>query len=260
MISKCATKLLCLTLSFFLNVWLPISQASSFNVSPIYVYFNKEQKIVTLTITNQALVPLTEHLKAKKWQQRNGQDVYSDTPDLIMAPPIVTIEGNSSQVIRLALRGTRHNHDETAYRLYISEIPTLETATSVKFGAQMTLNMSLPVFVQPSNDIPLATDFQAFCNQGQLWIKNVGRRSGRLKSFNIPGVTPKPVEILRYILPHQAISIPVSRPNVTQGRRLIANINDQQRTFDVLEESQDSQNSALIGRPDDASATDPSQP
>ncbi|MGI4852291.1 MAG: fimbrial biogenesis chaperone [Janthinobacterium lividum] len=219
---------------------IQLGQAGSFNINPVQINFNKDQKIETLIITNYDSNPLTVHLKVKKWHQKNGENFYVDTKDLLMAPPIATIDANSSQVIRLALKAPRHDHNENAYRLFITEIPNLESHNVTQTGLNFTLNISMPIFVHPLNDASVEPVFQASISQGQLRLKNSGRRHGHLKSVHIPGVTKQPIEITRYILPQQESLINLPQTNGVQGLRLVADINNQKRTLDVSQESQNS--------------------
>ena len=216
------------------------THAGSFNVNPVQIHFNKDQKIETLTITNYDSTPLTVHLKVKKWDQKNGQNIYTDTKDLFMAPPIATIAPNSSQIIRIALKTQRHDHNENAYRLFIAEIPIIESHKVTQTGLNFTLNISMPIFVKSLNDVSLEPEFQASISQGQLRLKNIGHKHGHLKSIHIPGVMKQPIEISQYILPQQENLIALPQAKGVQELRLVADINNQKRTLDVSQEPQNS--------------------
>lgn len=202
-------------LLFLIFQWFYIhnGQAGSFNVNPVQVHLSKDQKIENLIITNHDLTPLTVHLKVKKWHQKEGKNIYSDTSDLLLAPPIVTIDPQASQVILIALRGRRHDHHENAYRLYITEIPNLQSHQTLKVGLNFSLKISMPIFIQPINDAPLDPVFQASIHQGKLRLKNGGHRHGHVKSIHIPGITKEPIQITQYILPQQESLIPLPQIN-----------------------------------------------
>lgn len=140
------------TVSVFLYVLLlaifPVfSWAGSFTVAPVRVELSPAKPLGSVTITNDSEEPVKVEINGVAWSQQNAEDVYQDTRDLIVTPPVITLAGKSSQIIRLGLRRSPDPKNELAYRLFITEIrPQVKTEAT---GVTMNLRMSIPIFVKP---------------------------------------------------------------------------------------------------------------
>ena len=72
----------------------------------------------------------------------NGQDVYEPTTDVIASPPIFTLAGGGTQLIRLGLRTRRPG---ASYRIHVEEIP----AAGAHSGIRVALKIDMPLHVLP---------------------------------------------------------------------------------------------------------------
>ncbi len=133
------------TLLVFMN--LPAA-AGTFNVSPIRVGLSPQKPTMPLSITNNSDAPVVIQVQAMQWSQENGEDVYVRTDHLLATPPIVTIPGHGTQIIRVGLRKQFDPEREMSYRIYLAEVPGLVKADGT--GLQMLLRISLPAFVTGS--------------------------------------------------------------------------------------------------------------
>lgn len=128
---------------FFLGtvVW-----ASSLKVMPTRIDLLPRDRIATLTLSNPGQEPILIQTELLQWEREEGKDLYLPTQDLIVLPPAFSIPAGGKQQIRIALQ--RQVLKETAYRLYVAEIPIKENIIS-STGLKIALRMGIPIFVQP---------------------------------------------------------------------------------------------------------------
>jgi fimbrial chaperone protein len=81
------------------------------------------------------------------WSQNDGKDVLTPSQDLVVSPPIFTVQPGRAQTVRIGLLRPANAEREVAYRLFLQEVPRPprpgEPAVSV------ALRLGLPVFLQP---------------------------------------------------------------------------------------------------------------
>ena len=124
-----------------------LAGAGSFQVTPIRLEFSGQQRTAALTVRNDSAEPLVVQIELMDWTQRDGQDVYSETGDLLATPPIVTVPAGRDQVFRVGLRRAPDPTRELSYRVFLREIvpPPAKDFT----GLQVSLRVGVPVFVKP---------------------------------------------------------------------------------------------------------------
>ncbi|HEX5738833.1 MAG TPA: fimbria/pilus periplasmic chaperone, partial [Hydrogenophaga sp.] len=137
----------CLGRSVLVGLGLWGSAAHGLTISPVLVELSSARRVASITITNPGDRPLTFQTQVRGWSQPDGTDVYADTAQLFVVPPIAEIAAGGSQIFRVTTR-TRPSADEHAYRLIFEDVsevfapsaPTGETAISIR------VNHDLPVF------------------------------------------------------------------------------------------------------------------
>jgi fimbrial chaperone protein len=121
----------------------PVS-AGSLQVDPIRLEINAGRRTATLRVRNQDAHPVTIRAYALSWTQAEGEDRYDDTRVVIVSPPIFTIAGGGTQLIRVGLRPPAAGHaaGPAAYRLMVEEVPQASPAG----GVQVALRLNIPLF------------------------------------------------------------------------------------------------------------------
>jgi fimbrial chaperone protein len=114
--------------------------AGSLQVDPIRLEINAGRRTATLRVSNQEQTPVTIRAYALTWTQVNGEDRYEETAAVVVSPPIFTIPGGGTQLIRLGLRTP--GADPRAYRVMVEEVPQ----ASPGGGVQVALRLNLPLF------------------------------------------------------------------------------------------------------------------
>jgi len=142
-----ARGLLCCAASLVLMGSGTEAWAGSFTVSPVRIELSPQRPLGSLTITNDGTEPVTIDAKAMAWTQQAGEDRHEETRELIVTPPVFTLEPRASQVVRIGLRRPPDRERELAYRVFLTENAPPPTATST--GVAMTLRLSVPIFIRP---------------------------------------------------------------------------------------------------------------
>ena len=89
----------------------------------------------------------TFEVRAVSWKQKNRDESYDKSDDLLLAPATFKLEKGASQVVRIQLN-RKLDGDEHAYRIFIDEVPP---AAEVRANSLKTVvSMAIPVFVAPA--------------------------------------------------------------------------------------------------------------
>ena len=119
--------------------------AATFNVSPIRVGLSAQRPIVPLSVRNEGDEPMVVQVQAVRWSQKNGEDVYDSTNDILATPPIITGPPRGTQIVRVGLRRGVDPERELSYRVYLAEVPAPPVSDTTR--VHVALRIGLPVFV-----------------------------------------------------------------------------------------------------------------
>jgi fimbrial chaperone protein len=126
---------------------LPAS-AANLLVSPLRVTLVPGQTSAVLTLSNRGDKPVVLQLEAVSWAQKNGEDVYAPTRDLVASPPVFTVPPGGIQLVRMGLRRPADFDSEHSYRLLFQEVPGAVPDGGGN-AVRVVLKLSIPVFMQP---------------------------------------------------------------------------------------------------------------
>jgi len=122
------------------------AQAGGFGVVPLRAELGKN-RASSLTVTNTEEAKTFE-VRAVSWTQKNREDNYAKTDDLLLSPTTFRLEKGASQVVRIQLNRPL-DAAEHAYRVFVDEVPV---AQNVRPNVLRTLvSMAVPVFVAPAS-------------------------------------------------------------------------------------------------------------
>ena len=124
--------------------------AGSFRVDPVNIVLAEDRGATELRLTNVEAAPVGVRVTALRWTQRDGVDVYEATNDVIASPPIFTVAGGATQLVRF---GLRRRIPGAAYRIHVEEIPQAATTGT---GVRVALKLDLPMYVASGNKAPAA--------------------------------------------------------------------------------------------------------
>lgn len=126
--------------------------AATLQISPVNVEFSAKQNAIGLTLSNPGDTPVFGQVRIYAWTQEGGEDKLTPTDAIAASPPILRIEGNGSQIIRLVRVANAPPAAEQNYRLLVDELP--EPGRPTPSGISIRMRYSIPVFVVPATALP----------------------------------------------------------------------------------------------------------
>lgn len=162
------------------------AHASSLTITPLAVKLNDSTRSATLKVTNHSAQARVIQVELVRWKQHYGVDAQTPSDDLLVNPPLATVEPGHSQTIRIGLPGRAGTARERAYRLYVTEVPP----PSDHFrGLHIVLRLGVPVYVAPSASASATAHWTAaWAPNGEvvvLTLQNDGNRHLRINGFKI---------------------------------------------------------------------------
>jgi fimbrial chaperone protein len=116
------------------------AMAGSFRAAPVILDVGTGHSNSSLTLANNVDRPVTLQVRAYRWTQVDGRDVYTLAPDLIASPPIFTLAGRAAQLLRV---GARTGPLAGAYRIMVQEVAEPAAARE---QIAMLLRLNLPLY------------------------------------------------------------------------------------------------------------------
>lgn len=149
--------------------------ANSLEVSPTILQFQQDQLHQSIRISNRGKSPVVVQARSFLWEQSGDADTLLASPDIVISPPIFTLQPGATQTLRVRLREHQPLRNAQHFRLLVDDI-TPSPAGHV--GSRMAIRMSLPVFTDANMQRP-----------GQLrWsVENRGPDTVTLKVTNDGG-------------------------------------------------------------------------
>jgi len=137
-------------IALVIGIAAPATAQASYSVDPVQVKLAPGQDNTTITVTNRGDAELRLELEVFSWDHDEaGVMDLGQTEDLLLFPPLVTLQPGERQQIRLGVE-TSVGDTEKAYRLLVQEIPSQSRAE----GGEVSLRtvVSIPVFLQTGHD------------------------------------------------------------------------------------------------------------
>lgn len=121
--------------------------AGTLEVNPVLVQIDADRRTGTVTVRNVESQPVTIRAEALEWRQADGGESYEESDAVIVSPPIFTIPGGGTQLVRVGLR--RPSDAPQAYRLIIEEVPAANPGGGIRVA--LRLNLPLHVMMDPAD-------------------------------------------------------------------------------------------------------------
>jgi fimbrial chaperone protein len=144
--------------------------------------FSQTQKSSVLTVVNEDKNPVSLRVKAMEWtQDKEGNDVYEDTKELIFFPKRLELKPGDKRVIRVGVRKIEFDK-EKAFRLFVEELPPPQKSGDGSTKLAVLITFGLPVFVSPRDAAAGLSVIETSVsgNELSLLLKNTGNKHGRL--------------------------------------------------------------------------------
>lgn len=168
------------TLICALMLAVPAS-AAGLRVVPLKLEMTARGGAATLELTNLTRDNMGLQIEAKAWAQEQGADVYTDTKDLLFAPPIIAIPAGKTKTVRFRLRRGPSPDHELAYRIYVQQLAAAPDngtdQSALAGGVEVRLRLGIPLFVAAIKPQLPGLEASAIHTPGNtaLRLKNPGR-------------------------------------------------------------------------------------
>ena len=127
------------------------ASAAGLRVVPLKLEMTAKGGAATLELTNLTSDNIGVQVEAKAWAQAEGADVYTDTKDLLFAPPIIAIPAGKTKTVRFRLRRGPSLGQELSYRIYVQQLAAAPDSnvgnTTMAGGVEVRLRLGIPLFV-----------------------------------------------------------------------------------------------------------------
>lgn len=123
--------------------------AAALKVYPVRMVLDPAQPIETMRIENAGDTPSRVQLRIYAWSQADGEDVLTETRDILANPTLFEAAPGKAQIVRFGLR-TEPGQSEKSYRVLLEEVPGRRL--SRPGGVETLLRISIPIFVPATDD------------------------------------------------------------------------------------------------------------
>jgi len=208
--------------------------AGSFNVKPVRIEFSARQPQTSVSVTSLGDAPVTIQVHAVAWNPQGTGEVFADSDDILLNPPILNLAPGQTRFVRMGLRRANTGPVETSYRLIFEELPPPPTPGFK--GLKTLLRISIPVFALPNGQaVPdlvwrvSRTDE----NHMKLLVENRGNahvQIKRLKFWAKPDTEPDHLEATNvYVLPGGSHEWAIKEESLLRAGRLLVEAETDQR-------------------------------
>ena len=164
------------------------ARASSLQISPVMVELPPGQSASAMTLRNPGKEPIYGQVRVFRWDQSADDEQLEPSDDLAASPPLIRIEPQGEQLVRLVRRDATPASAERNYRVLVDEVPSLDAAPGN--GVNIRLRYSVPVFVEPPGPPgrpQLSWELRRAGAQWQLRVSNTGQRRAQLAAVRLVG-------------------------------------------------------------------------
>jgi fimbrial chaperone protein len=217
--------------------------ASTFSISPTRLELSAARSTAILTVRNEGDDPVVVQVRPVAWSQVAERDQLADTREILVTPPIFTLQPKGEQVLRVALLRKPDVSRELDYRVVLDEVLPEKPVDAT--ALRLALRITLPVFVtsQPPAT-PDLTWHHTWLPDDSLHIEahNQGTAHIQVKDFDVlsDGHVDHPLHAsdAHYLLPGSTMHWQLPAPAATtRSARLAIRGHSDAGDFTVTSES-----------------------
>lgn len=156
-------------------------------VNPVILTLDNEQAIRTITLRNGGERAMVMQAVVNTWQVLDNRDHYVPTEDLVVNPPVFTLQPGEEQIVRVGLQNPVPDERERVYRIFLEQSPAAPPgpATDLEWrdaGIRINLRVGIPVFVAPATERRAEIDWAAEPNtENRLSLQARNRGNGHFR-------------------------------------------------------------------------------
>jgi len=198
-----------------------LARAASIEVTPVLQERPVGEDTAVYDLVNRGDRAVTMQIRLQAWRQSDGVRLLTDTTDLQVTPPLVTLEPSQSERVRVTLETERTGHEQ-AYRVQFIQVP--ETAEPIQPGVRTLLKLDTPLFFQAdSPKTELIWRVRHNLDGWHLVVRNAGTRFARFSDpvLEVGSDRRIPLETgLMYVLPGTSLTWPLDVTDAEAHRDL----------------------------------------
>ena len=159
--------------------------ADGLGISPLRAVLSTQVRTAGFTLTSQEPNPTLVQVHLYAWSQQKGVDQLVPSDDLLVGPPIFTIQPGQTQLIRIGLRNEPASQREATYRIIIAEVPVQPRSDN---GINFAFRLSMPIFVTPDKQSDVSLLWSAVKvdpSHLRLTVEDTGDRHVQIRSLRI---------------------------------------------------------------------------
>ena len=197
--------------------------ASSFSVTPTRISLSGKHKAVVVRLLNTGDDPITVQARVVSWKFSGSKDVYQDSDDVLLNPPIFTLAPDKPQLMRLGLRRPQSEANEIAYRLIMEEVPP---PPKPGISLRTILRISVPIFVEQQGAAHKQMDWKAevIPTGVKITATNNGNVHVQVKNLSLlpegSSAALATKTVLDYLLPGQRHEWIFEEPQIRETQKL----------------------------------------
>ena len=198
-----------------------LARAASIEVTPVLQEVPVGEMTAVYDLVNRGDRAVTMQVRVQAWRQSDGRRLLSDTADLQVTPPLVTLQSGQTERVRVTLTTDRSDREQ-AYRVQFIQVP--ETAEPIAAGVRTLLKLDTPLFFQAgSPETRLVWSVRHSLDGWRLVVVNEGTRFARLTDPVLEVGSDRRIALdqgLLYILPGSSITWPLALTDAEAHRDL----------------------------------------
>lgn len=159
-----------------------MAQAAGLSVTPISLEFAPAVPVQALWLSNTGEQKLDAQLRVFAWTQAQGSDQLAATRELVLSPPMVSLQPGQRQLVRVVRSGPEPKAEQ-AYRILVDELPLARPQQGLNFVMQF----SIPVFAGTRADAQPQTawSLQRVAGKPVLVTRNNGGRRAKITELSL---------------------------------------------------------------------------
>lgn len=134
------------------SLWSFSVRAADVTLMPVTVKLDRANDRATVQVMNNGQEPVLMQAEAIAWNRVGGIDIDAPTTDVIVNPPVFTVQPGQTQVLRLGLRRSQQLEQEATYRIVLREVPMPRPSDvlNVAGSVRVLVALRVPVYVAPA--------------------------------------------------------------------------------------------------------------
>ncbi len=159
--------------------------AQSLRVSPVTIDLPVSERSAVITVANPSGKPLQVQARVFRWTQKGGQDVLEKTADVVVSPPLLTVNKDAEGIVRVLRVSNAPVTGEETYRVLLDEVPSREKLQAG--GVALVVRQSIPVFFAGLDVKPGSVEWRLRHDSGKTVLEavNPGEKRVRLAKLKV---------------------------------------------------------------------------